>query len=230
MVCFITKLNLALLLGHSVEAIISRMSMLAGLVNGRFGSYCSWAVFLMQCGQATESRQTHVSSVREAVLFKMQSGKHVMTHTGEKPFPCEACGRRFIDREHWKRHFRVHSGERPFQCSICKKQFTDNSILKTHSRIHTTDKSYTCAACHKVFSTNWDLNKHYRIHTGEKPYSCKVCGKEYSRNDYLQKHSIIHTGKKSFGCEICNKNFTEGGTAASFTNSYWRKVIRLRGV
>lgn len=39
--------------------------------------------------------------------------------TGEKPFACDACDMRFIQRYHLDRHKRVHSGEKPYQCDRC---------------------------------------------------------------------------------------------------------------
>lgn len=39
--------------------------------------------------------------------------------TGEKPYACDACDMRFIQRYHLDRHKRVHSGEKPYQCDRC---------------------------------------------------------------------------------------------------------------
>lgn len=38
---------------------------------------------------------------------------------GEKPYACDACDMRFIQRYHLDRHKRVHSGEKPYQCDRC---------------------------------------------------------------------------------------------------------------
>lgn len=38
---------------------------------------------------------------------------------GEKPFECDICDMRFIQKYHLERHKRVHSGEKPYQCERC---------------------------------------------------------------------------------------------------------------
>lgn len=40
---------------------------------------------------------------------------------GERPFECDMCDMKFVQKYHLDRHRRVHSGEKPFQCDRCKQ-------------------------------------------------------------------------------------------------------------
>lgn len=46
---------------------------------------------------------------------------------GEKPFACDMCDMRFIQRYHLERHKRVHSGEKPYQCERCQQVFISHA-------------------------------------------------------------------------------------------------------
>lgn len=57
--------------------------------------------------------------------------------TGEKPFQCPECGRRFARSTDLKVHMPVHSEDKPYKCGECEKMFTRFSTLKEHIRTHT---------------------------------------------------------------------------------------------
>ena len=59
-----------------------------------------------------------------------------MSHT------CDTCEKSFKRSEHLARHLLRHSGEKPYCCETCHRSFSRNDALKRHLKIHTSLPPY----------------------------------------------------------------------------------------
>ena len=77
-------------------------------------------------------RQKKRDLLRWSLLADPQGGKR--SRGSSLNFECSDCGKRFPSSWKLERHMVVHTGERPFHCPYCQRPHTQADNLKIHIR------------------------------------------------------------------------------------------------
>ncbi|XP_077209252.1 ras-responsive element-binding protein 1 isoform X2 [Paroedura picta] len=152
------------------------------------------------------------------------------TDTGGTDHSCSICGKSLSSASSLDRHMLVHSGERPYKCSVCDQSFTTNGNMHRHMKIHEKDLNGAASTTppsplkRRRLSAKRKLSQETETDredqspakkvvedpqsgetekkTEEEVYRCPVCFKEFSCKYGLETHMEAHPDT-SLRCDIC---------------------------
>ncbi|XP_017064111.1 zinc finger protein 771 [Drosophila eugracilis] len=145
---------------------------------------------------STEDRKCKVcSKVFNSVAYLKE---HMMRHTGEQPFRCTRCYRKFVDEAKYAAHMESHKHQDKLEAEAV-------ALAAQHGGRKVVVKEFQCAFCSQFFTVVFDVGQVKRR------YACDACRDKYSNAEALRQHKQQVEEKREFSCERCGRKFVFEG-------------------
>ncbi|XP_022618807.1 telomere zinc finger-associated protein-like [Seriola dumerili] len=176
-----------------------------GITEGSDEEYVPIAEATSSAPSTSTARKRKAQSKTE----KTENGEAVEEDSKKDSVQCPICDKSFKSKYYLKVHNRRHTGERPFGCLKCgKRYFRKENLLIHEIRDCARVQTYTCVTCSSTFSGKEQLRLHVVSHTGDMPHKCSSCPEQFLYKKNLTIHMMkIHGYPKPHACPQCPKTF-----------------------
>ncbi|XP_068609998.1 zinc finger and BTB domain-containing protein 2b [Brachionichthys hirsutus] len=113
-----------------------------------------------------------------------------------RKYECSTCGRKFIQKSHWREHMYIHTGK-PFKCSACGKSFCRANQAARHVCLTQGADAYTMVdrQSMELCAAGDDCSQMEAMFLGSsKPYKCNICATTFSNPNEVIKHLCFTQG------------------------------------
>ncbi|XP_002133727.1 zinc finger protein 624 [Drosophila pseudoobscura] len=124
--------------------------------------------------------------------------EHMMRHTGEQPFRCTRCYRKFIDQQKFNAHMESHKHQDKLEAEAV-------ALAAQHGGKKVVVKEFNCSFCNEDFTVVFDVGQVKRR------YACDGCRDKYSNAEALRQHKQLVEEKREFTCDRCGRKFVFEG-------------------
>ncbi|KAJ8409701.1 hypothetical protein AAFF_G00217600 [Aldrovandia affinis] len=116
-----------------------------------------------------------------------------------RKYECSTCGRKFIQKSHWREHMYIHTGK-PYKCSACGKSFCRANQAARHVCLNQSAESYTMVDKQSMeLCSNEDNSQMEALFLASgRPYKCNVCEMTFSSPNEVIKHLCFAQNAGSF--------------------------------
>ncbi|XP_052442378.1 zinc finger and BTB domain-containing protein 2 [Carassius gibelio] len=114
-----------------------------------------------------------------------------------RKYECSTCGRKFIQKSHWREHMYIHTGK-PYRCSACGKSFCRANQAARHVCMNLgSEPAYTMVDRQSMELCAADDSSQMEalfLGSSGRPYKCNVCEMTFSSPNEVIKHLCFNQG------------------------------------
>lgn len=115
---------------YQLEAKVSWASLQVGLDRGEYWTAATTSKQSWTCPSNIKIHKCPYCEYSSNLLPRLK--RHLIVHTGEKPFACPHCPYSCSRKGNLETHIRIHTGEKPYPCPHCSYRSSRMFSLKSH--------------------------------------------------------------------------------------------------
>lgn len=117
-----------------------------------------------------------------------------------RKYECPTCGRKFIQKSHWREHMYIHTGK-PYRCSACGKSFCRANQAARHVCMSQgAESAYTMVDRQSMELCAADDSSQMEalfLGSSGRPYKCNICEMTFTNPNEVIKHMCFNQASVS---------------------------------